>query len=165
MNKNPPSEPTQTPAPIKPVALTAKPKPQLKPTTPMSPRPITSGISGTPRPLPTKRPPVNGKPLTTNGPMKRLELPQTMSASSQTHAKIEVPTQLSSAVIKGLNVPVIFPKSHEPQVLPKVDKNITRMIPIGGLRTIGANMTMFEHGDDILIVDGGLEFARGGKSP
>lgn len=39
------------------------------------------------------------------------------------------------------------------------------MIPIGGLRTVGANMTMFEHGDDILIVDGGLEFARGGKSP
>ncbi len=26
-------------------------------------------------------------------------------------------------------------------------------------------MTMFEHGDDILIVDAGLEFARGGKSP
>lgn len=39
------------------------------------------------------------------------------------------------------------------------------MIPIGGLKTIGSNMTMFEHGDDILIVDAGLEFARGGRSP
>jgi len=60
---------------------------------------------------------------------------------------------------------VIFPKALEPQILPKAEKNQTRIIPIGGLRTIGANMTMFEHGDDILIVDGGLEFARGGKSP
>lgn len=62
-------------------------------------------------------------------------------------------------------MPVIFPKALEPQILPKAEKNQTRIIPIGGLRTIGANMTMFEHGDDILIVDGGLEFARGGKSP
>lgn len=62
-------------------------------------------------------------------------------------------------------MPVIFPKPLEPQILPKAEKNQTRIIPIGGLRTIGANMTMFEHGDDILIVDGGLEFARGGKSP
>lgn len=62
-------------------------------------------------------------------------------------------------------MPVIFPKSGEPQILPKVDHNVTRIIPIGGLRTVGANMTMFEHGEDILIVDGGLEFARGGNSP
>lgn len=131
----------------------------------MSPRPVTSGTPGSHRSLPLKRPPVNGKPLTSNGPMKRLELPGAISTSSQTHTVIDVPTQLSPAVIKGLNVPVIFPKSHEPQILTKIDKNVTRMIPIGGLRTVGANMTMFEHGDDILIVDGGLEFARGGKSP
>lgn|GEM_PF-3519735 len=109
--------------------------------------------------------PMNGKPILGNRPLKRLELPVEKPAIFADNSPIEIPSQLSPAVIKSLNVPVIFPKSHEPQVLPKVDKNITRMIPIGGLRTVGANMTMFEHGDDILIVDGGLEFARGGKSP
>lgn len=98
--------------------------------------------------------------------MKRLELPQSSVAPvREATATVEIPTQLSPAVIKWLNVPVIFPKALEPQILPKAEKNQTRIIPIGGLRTIGANMTMFEHGDDILIVDGGLEFARGGKSP
>jgi ribonuclease J len=98
--------------------------------------------------------------------MKRLELPPTSPVGTRAPEQtVEVPTQLSPAVIKGLNVPVIFPKALEPQVLPKTEKNQTRIIPIGGLRTVGANMTMFEHGDDILIVDGGLEFARGGKSP
>jgi len=46
-----------------------------------------------------------------------------------------------------------------------MDPNTTRIIPIGGLRTVGANMTMIEHGNEILLVDGGLEFARGGDSP
>lgn len=144
-----------------------KPRPQLKPTTPLSPRPVTNGTpDNNHRPLPPKRPPVQGKPLTTNRPVKRLELPPTSSVGAQgPQAIVEMPTQLSPAVIKGLNVPVIFPKPLEPQVLPKTEKNQTRIIPIGGLRTVGANMTMFEHGDDILIVDGGLEFARGGKSP
>lgn len=78
-----------------------KPRPQLKPTTPLSPRPVTNGTPGNNhRPLPPKRPPVQGKPLTTNRPMKRLELPQTMITSPHAQPIIEVPTQLSPAVIK-----------------------------------------------------------------
>ena len=68
---------------------------------------------------------------------------------------------VSPGMLKGISVPIIFPKSHEPQVLPKMEPNTTRIIPIGGLRTIGANMTMIEHAGEILLVDGGLEFARG----
>lgn len=107
--------------------------------------------------------------LPKNRPLKRLELPPEKpilrNPSPEITQNVEVPTQLSPAVIKSLNVPVIFPKAFEPQILPKIEHNVTRMIPIGGLRTVGANMTMFEHGEDILIVDGGLEFARGGASP
>lgn len=33
-----------------------------------------------------------------------------------------------------------------------------RIIPLGGLEEIGRNMTVFEYGDDILIVDMGLQF-------
>jgi hypothetical protein len=78
-----------------------KPRPQLKPTTPLSPRPVTNSTPGNNhRPLPPKRPPVQGKPLTTNRPVKRLELPHAMITSPHTESVIEVPTQLSPAVIK-----------------------------------------------------------------
>lgn len=109
--------------------------------------------------------------FTKNAPSKRLQLPpanppqQTESSKHSPHPIGQHTPTVSTASLKGLNVPVIFPKSHEPQTLPKLDHNITRIIPIGGLRTIGANMTMIEHGDEILLVDGGLEFARGGESP
>jgi hypothetical protein len=146
---------TETKKPLPP--HTQKPRPQLKPTTPMN---------GLPRNTLPIRPPVPKKPLMgkpmINRPMKRLELPVEKPTFVPDATPTEVPSQLSPAVIKSLNVPVIFPKPFEPQILPKIEKNVTRVIPIGGLRTVGANMTMFEHGDDILIVDGGLEFARGG---
>ncbi len=135
----------------------------MKPTTPMMPvRPATASKQSQPF-LPKK--PMTGKPIMNNRPLKRLELPSERPSLAADPAPVEVPSQLSPAVIKSLNVPVIFPKPFEPQVLPKPEHNTTRIIPIGGLRTVGANMTMFEHGDDILIVDGGLEFARGGNSP
>jgi hypothetical protein len=67
--------------------------------------------------------------------MKRLELPTenliTRKQPESSPINAEVPNQLSPAVIKGLNIPVIFPKSLEPQILPKIDQNVTRMIPIG----------------------------------
>lgn len=126
-------------------------------------------MNGLPRNTLPIRPPVPKKPLMgkpmINRPMKRLELPVEKPTFVPDATPTEVPSQLSPAVIKSLNVPVIFPKAFEPQILPKIEQNVTRMIPIGGLRTVGANMTMFEHGEDILIVDGGLEFARGGASP
>lgn len=62
-------------------------------------------------------------------------------------------------------MPFVFPRATELPILPKLEKNITRIIPVGGLKTVGANMFMLEHGDDIILVDGGLEFARGGDSP
>jgi len=37
-------------------------------------------------------------------------------------------------------------------------KNNLRVIPIGGLEEIGRNMTVFEYGKDIIIVDMGLQF-------
>jgi ribonuclease J len=37
-------------------------------------------------------------------------------------------------------------------------KNNLRIIPLGGLEEIGRNMTVFEYGEDIIIVDMGLQF-------
>lgn len=39
-----------------------------------------------------------------------------------------------------------------------VNKNNLRIIPLGGLQEIGRNMTVFEYGSDILLVDMGLQF-------
>ncbi len=38
------------------------------------------------------------------------------------------------------------------------DKNNLRIIPLGGLEEVGRNMTIFEYGQDIIIVDMGLQF-------
>jgi ribonuclease J len=37
-------------------------------------------------------------------------------------------------------------------------KHNLRIIPLGGLEEIGRNMTVFEYGDDIIIIDMGLQF-------
>jgi len=37
-------------------------------------------------------------------------------------------------------------------------KDVLRVIPLGGLDAIGKNMTVFEYGDDMVIVDAGLMF-------
>jgi ribonuclease J len=36
----------------------------------------------------------------------------------------------------------------------------TRIIPLGGLGEIGKNMMVYEHGDDVVVVDAGLAFPR-----
>jgi len=38
------------------------------------------------------------------------------------------------------------------------NKNKLRIIPIGGLGEVGKNMTLYEYGNDILIVDAGIMF-------
>ena len=40
----------------------------------------------------------------------------------------------------------------------KEKKNTLRIIPLGGLEQIGMNMTAFEYGDSIIVVDCGLAF-------
>ena len=37
-------------------------------------------------------------------------------------------------------------------------KHNLRIIPLGGLEEVGRNMTLFEYGKDIIIVDMGLQF-------
>ena len=37
-------------------------------------------------------------------------------------------------------------------------ENILSVIPLGGVEEIGLNMTVFEYGNDIIIVDAGLMF-------
>ncbi|MBI1754893.1 ribonuclease J [Candidatus Azambacteria bacterium] len=45
-----------------------------------------------------------------------------------------------------------------PSVPAVFDKNALRVIPIGGLEEVGRNMAAIEYGDNILIIDMGLQF-------
>lgn len=45
-----------------------------------------------------------------------------------------------------------------PEARRRAPKNVLRVIPLGGLEEIGRNMTVFEYGEDIIIVDMGLQF-------
>lgn len=42
--------------------------------------------------------------------------------------------------------------------VPPIDPGVLRIIPIGGCEEVGRNMTIFEYGEDIIIVDMGLQF-------
>ncbi|MFZ5982314.1 MAG: hypothetical protein ACOYS2_01970 [Patescibacteria group bacterium] len=50
-----------------------------------------------------------------------------------------------------------FPTSQNKN-LAKADESLLRIIPIGGNEEVGRNMTIFEYGKDIVIVDMGLMF-------
>jgi ribonuclease J len=56
----------------------------------------------------------------------------------------------------------VLPKFRtEPKVVSNIHgftRNNLRIIPLGGLEEVGRNMTVFEYGQDIIIVDMGLQF-------
>lgn len=43
-------------------------------------------------------------------------------------------------------------------VIPDPEKDVVRVIPLGGVEEIGRNMTAVEYGDDIVVVDCGIHF-------
>lgn len=42
--------------------------------------------------------------------------------------------------------------------VPPIGKHLLRIIPLGGNEEVGRNMTVFEYGDDIVIIDMGMQF-------
>lgn len=45
-----------------------------------------------------------------------------------------------------------------PQKTSNISNNVLRVIPIGGCEEVGRNMTVFEYGQDIVILDMGIQF-------
>lgn len=44
-------------------------------------------------------------------------------------------------------------------IIPEVEAGVLRIIPIGGVEQVGQNMTALEYGNDIILVDAGIQFA------
>ena len=44
------------------------------------------------------------------------------------------------------------------QMQKKPKQSVLKIIPLGGMEEVGRNMTVFEYGDDIIILDMGIQF-------
>lgn len=44
--------------------------------------------------------------------------------------------------------------------IPPVEEGVLRIVPLGGVEQIGQNMTALEYGNDIIVVDAGIQFAE-----
>jgi len=60
---------------------------------------------------------------------------------------------------KKIEVKAEMPKQVPQKQKPTVKKDLTlRIIPLGGMEEVGRNMTVFEYGDDIILLDMGIQF-------
>lgn len=52
--------------------------------------------------------------------------------------------------------PIAEKKPHD--IIPPIEEGVIRIIPLGGVEEVGRNMTAIEYGNDIIVVDCGIQF-------
>src|SRR5579872_6959123 len=51
-----------------------------------------------------------------------------------------------------------IPEKKAPDIIPPLAADSIRIVPLGGVEEVGRNMTAIEFGDDIVVVDCGIQF-------
>src|SRR5574343_1972898 len=59
---------------------------------------------------------------------------------------------------KPKNPPQAELKPEKKSDVPKIEPGVLRIIPLGGVEEIGKNMTAIEIGEDIIVIDAGMQF-------
>ncbi len=59
---------------------------------------------------------------------------------------------------RGFQAEPTFMKKRDAGNIPAIEKGQLRIIPLGGQEEVGRNMTVFEYGEDIVIIDMGVQF-------
>lgn len=53
---------------------------------------------------------------------------------------------------------IVQVKKNKTSIIPPPEKGVVRIIPLGGVEEIGKNMTAIEIGNDIIVIDAGMQF-------
>ncbi len=114
-----------------------------------------------PRPPLPKKTPVSAQAATSNS---RSESPRPTSRPTTTRGGAKKRTSVPRGGMRGAARPpreiVSIPESQKkPNMpVPAIAKDTLRIIPIGGNEEVGRNMNIFEYGNDIVIIDMGMQF-------
>jgi len=98
------------------------------------------------RTVATQKPSFSGKPVTNNPSAKKSQGLGKKKKNQKNNRRFPLPAKSRlESTHNGISVPPIGEKR-------------LRIIPLGGQEEVGRNMTVFEYGNDIVIVDMGLQF-------
>lgn len=105
------------------------------------------------RHIPTKTTNRDTKPK-----MKRNAAAKRNAKKAANRAQAEQARKRNSNKQKSSHFPVLTQPAKLASKAPALAPGKLRIIPIGGCEEVGRNMTVFEYGDDIIIVDMGLQW-------
>ena len=96
----------------------------------------------------------------TNTRVPRKTNTRTTEVKRETKRNVSKNTRGASKETKEIKVSekVVASENTKPQKNIKIARDRLKIIPLGGLEEVGKNMTVFEYGDDMILVDCGVAF-------